>query len=387
MVKRILTILLAVCIAFGASAQTVNEVTLVVSGDGETKEAATHSALRSAIEQAFGTFVSANTTILNDELVKDEIVSVTSGNIQKYNELGSVTLPNGNMSVTLQATVSIEKLISYAQSKGSECEFAGATFGANMKLAELNKQNAEAAIDNMFIQLEDMAPYIYDYDLEVRSPDINADGDVSIPFLVKVKTNENTKIFGDLIVNTIRALDVKEGDPLMGLTLYDYNSLYLQNLTVPEFVNEYGRSPQRGCNFPNPNLRKSYKKRSYIDVDRAILKIAKLHINSVLNFEIQDNIGNVYYASSDQRRLYVDIRIDAEGEREVNIFALGWFMFDPSYDEEWGCGWCLPFNSPAGTIVNNVYERCVIPKAQISQISKFSISRRQKFLTDYNYYR
>ena len=30
-------------------------------------------ALRSAIEQAFGTFVSANTTILNDEVVKDEI--------------------------------------------------------------------------------------------------------------------------------------------------------------------------------------------------------------------------------------------------------------------------------------------------------------------------
>ncbi|WP_302449508.1 hypothetical protein [Alistipes shahii] len=378
MVKRILTILLAVCIAFGASAQTVNEVTLVVSGDGETKEAATHSALRSAIEQAFGTFVSANTTILNDELVKDEIVSVTSGNIQKYNELGSVTLPNGNMSVTLQATVSIEKLISYAQNKGSECEFAGATFGANMKLAELNKRNAEAAIDNMFIQLEDMAPYIYDYDLEVRSPDINADGDVSIGFLVKVKTNENTKIFGDLIVNTIRALDVKEGDPLMGLTLYNYNSLYLQNLTVPEFVKEYGRSPQRGCNFPNPNLRKSYIKRSYIDVDQAIMRIAKLHINSIFNFEIQDNIGNVYYASSDQRFLYVAI---GSGE-SVKIYYQGWFMLDPVDG-----GWCLPFNSPAGTIVNNVYEKSVIPKAQISQISKFSISRRQKFLTDYNYYR
>lgn len=139
MVKRILTILLAVCIAFGASAQTVNEVTLVVSGDGETKEAATHSALRSAIEQAFGTFVSANTTILNDELVKDEIVSVTSGNIQKYNELGSVTLPNGNMSVTLQATVSIEKLISYAQNKGSECEIRWSNFWGKHEISGIEQ--------------------------------------------------------------------------------------------------------------------------------------------------------------------------------------------------------------------------------------------------------
>ncbi|MBO7223511.1 MAG: hypothetical protein J6V70_05210 [Kiritimatiellae bacterium] len=43
------------------NAQTVDDVTLVVSGDGSTKEAATHVALRSAIEQAYGVFVSANT--------------------------------------------------------------------------------------------------------------------------------------------------------------------------------------------------------------------------------------------------------------------------------------------------------------------------------------
>ena len=91
---------------------------LVVNGDGATKEEATHAALRSAIEQAFGTFVSANTTILNDELVKDEIATVSSGNIQSFTELSSYTLPNGNMSVSLQVTVSIGKLVTYAKSKG-----------------------------------------------------------------------------------------------------------------------------------------------------------------------------------------------------------------------------------------------------------------------------
>ena len=61
-----------------------NEVSLVVSGEGKNKEEATFNALRSAIEQAYGTFVSANTTILNDQLVADEIVSLSSGNIKKY---------------------------------------------------------------------------------------------------------------------------------------------------------------------------------------------------------------------------------------------------------------------------------------------------------------
>ena len=47
------------------------EVSLIVTGEGATKEEATNNALRSAVEQAFGVFVSANTEILNDELIKD----------------------------------------------------------------------------------------------------------------------------------------------------------------------------------------------------------------------------------------------------------------------------------------------------------------------------
>ena len=80
--KQILAII-ALCMATCAL-WAQNEVSLVVSGEGQDKEEATLKALRSAIEQAYGTFVSANTTVLNDQLVVDEIVSLSSGNIQKY---------------------------------------------------------------------------------------------------------------------------------------------------------------------------------------------------------------------------------------------------------------------------------------------------------------
>ena len=62
------------------------EVTLIVQGDGASKREAVDVALRSAIEQAFGVFVSTNTTILNDEFVKDEIASISSGNIKEYKD-------------------------------------------------------------------------------------------------------------------------------------------------------------------------------------------------------------------------------------------------------------------------------------------------------------
>ena len=73
-------ILLCIIPTCGFAQNVKNDVILTVSADGETKDEAIKMALRSAIEQAYGTFVSANTMLLNDELVKDEIVTISSGN-------------------------------------------------------------------------------------------------------------------------------------------------------------------------------------------------------------------------------------------------------------------------------------------------------------------
>lgn len=66
--KRLTTVLFAMLTTLVSMAQTQDDVTLTVSGDGATKEEATNNALRSAIAQAYGVFVSANTQILNDEV-------------------------------------------------------------------------------------------------------------------------------------------------------------------------------------------------------------------------------------------------------------------------------------------------------------------------------
>ena len=138
-----------------------NTIRLTVSGEGVTKEEATANALRSAIEQAFGTFVSANTQILNDDIVKDEIATISSGNIQEYKELGCITMPDGSKSVSLSATVSIGNLISYAKSKGSSAEFAGSVWAVNMKMRKLNAENERKAIEHMLEQLEILSKDMY----------------------------------------------------------------------------------------------------------------------------------------------------------------------------------------------------------------------------------
>ena len=62
-------------------------VTLVCNGEGATKDEATFNTLRSALEQTYGTFVSSDTKVVNDELVNDEIVNLGRGYVQQYKEL------------------------------------------------------------------------------------------------------------------------------------------------------------------------------------------------------------------------------------------------------------------------------------------------------------
>lgn len=143
-------------------------IKLVTWGDGPNKEEATKVALRSAVEQAYGTFVSANTTILNDDLVKDEIVTVSKGNIASFKELSSTVKVDGKVNVTVEATVSITNLISYAQSKGAETEFAGATFAMNMKMQELNKQNEQKVFEHLLVQVKELLPLCFDRNLSVE---------------------------------------------------------------------------------------------------------------------------------------------------------------------------------------------------------------------------
>ena len=221
--KKLFFIISLVLVGMSMSAQSVDDVTLVVSGDGTTKEEATHAALRSAVEQAYGVFVSANTEIFNDELVKDEIATVTSGNIKSFNELNTTILPNGNHMVTLQAVVSTKKLAAYAQSKGASCEFAGATFKANLKLLELNQQNTKKAFENMVLQLKSLAPYIYEKVLTVGNPDIYG----NIDFYVDYYLNDAVWACRDIIMSTCSALNITSTEVQnlreMNADIYEYS--------------------------------------------------------------------------------------------------------------------------------------------------------------------
>ena len=294
MVKNLRIILCVVFVTVSTvlSAQ-VNEVTLVASGEGQTKTDAVNNALRNAIEQAYGVFVSANTDILNDELVKDEIVTVSSGNIHSYKELGCVDLTDGNKSVSVEAVVSVSNLVNFAQSKGAACEFAGAVFGANLKLINLNKSNGEKAMENLYLTLENVGKTMYDYELEVGQPKANGEVDIT----VVAKANANYNVFTDLVYNTLKSLSVTNVEQLESMGIKYFNTTIARFNVKNELT--FNKVEDRADIGRKWVLTDKISTLFYIE--QSVNRIKRIQNEAFLNFNVIDSNTKEYLFNGDMR--------------------------------------------------------------------------------------
>lgn len=400
-----------------------DEIALTVSADGATKEEATKIALRSAIEQAYGAFVSANTTILNDEMVKDEIVTISNGNIKSYQEVASVLLPNGRTTVTLNAIVSISKLTSYAQSKGATTEFAGATFAMNVKMMELNKQNEMKALDNLILQIKEILPTAFDLELIVGEPQlysernpfsrynrdidelyarcamsrqvyeslyekINFDNYYTLPINIIFRYNENLTTLWNLISSTLKSVEPsqQECDFFKNTSRSRYTVLGL----IPE-------SKKRG--FCVNYCVTDWKTRlNNNEVEKYNAKINEILIDFFSDFEIIDNTGTK--SSFDAKGWGENIAKSWDGWYVVKKVAAEKYVMNKTYYS--GTGIFSPLVANSGSfkeLFSKLYDeqvtltfvrplsdedkiewhlKVLIPKGDISKYSSFTIQHKSK---------
>lgn len=277
--KRSILFILLVLLPLVVFAQ--KSVTIVVIGEGATKDEATLSALRSAIEQSFGAFVSSNTTMLNDELIQDEIVSVSSGNIQNYKELSFSKMDNGHCTVSIEATVSLAKLASFAQSRGSDCELAGVTFGANLQMAQFYIDAEGKTINHLLRELRLMLPSMYDYSVSVRNPkpeEVSRGKNPSkyeLTFDVTITANEASQQFCNLLVNTLNGLSMNSK------TASSFRQI--TGITPIEFFIDEDKG------FSWGNMRFILRKEENVEAIERFINNSL--VSSMVGFEIVDNLG------------------------------------------------------------------------------------------------
>lgn len=279
--KKIFVLVLACTfVSIFCSAQ---DIKLTVSGQGNTEQLALDNALRNAIEQTFGSFVSANTTILDDELVKDEIVSVSKGNIKSYKKIGSVE-KNGMYDVSIEAIVSVGNLVEYAKSRGSACELSGNAFTAELRRVKLNQQNTVVALEHLVTQLTVIADRgLFDYTLEANP---YADGSVDIK--VNVIPNDNYKHFNELISSTLASLSLTDEQ----VQNMDKKGVRCSTVTY-----------NTGSTYRTPKT--EYKLYNYdLQIGDSINEILA---SAFMNCYIKDNLGNTFFITDGNRRNIVPL--------------------------------------------------------------------------------
>ena len=208
---QILLVLFAFAICTTVNAQDENKnVSITVSSSGKTLDDAKQAALRSAIEQAYGAFISSKTEIFNDQIVADQMSSVSSGNIQSYDMLNESQLPDGTWGVTLKALVSISKLKSFVQAKGIAIEIKGGMFAVNIKQQLLNEQGEINAVSEMVGLLHEPMQTSFDYVIKSGEPkSLDAESKTwEIPLVVTATTNKNMDFCANYCIKTLAAISL-----------------------------------------------------------------------------------------------------------------------------------------------------------------------------------
>jgi hypothetical protein len=234
--KKTITIFL-IQLFFTFSVNAGNEVEIKTSAIGKNKEDAIRVALRSAIEQVSGAYLTSSSTIINDELISENIESISNGNIKSYQINGEYLIDQFNYSVSITAIVSLNKIVEYCQQKGhSEVKVNGSLFASNITNIELNRSATLTALKNLFkvVDLSKTKNNYYEYDFKMSKILVSG-----FYCEIQIQPNvENYKSFTNYIVSSLKSLSLSKSQSI------EYKSMGIQ---TDEYIIALNKSSSIEC--------------------------------------------------------------------------------------------------------------------------------------------
>jgi len=217
---------------FGQETKT-DLVKVQVVASGKTESEAITEALRSALTQTSSVFISSNTTLINDELEKDQIAMINNGSVAEYKIIDKATKEDGTVFITCNVTVSVNKLGSFVESSGGATELKGGLFANSIKLMDLNKRAEEQSIQDLLSVSRDMLSSAFDYEI-INGEPINNNGKWQIPLTVQVKKNANYAIFTTFFYSSLKNIGQNDAEtesymklnlPVYSIGLFDNSKI------------------------------------------------------------------------------------------------------------------------------------------------------------------
>jgi len=222
-----LSIMLLLC-GIALSCNTIQQVTggggktstVVATGTGSNEEQARRQAEINAIISTIGSFVSQETTVMNDKLIQDKISEISSGTITK----SEIIKPFDGKSITIRASVSVSEVMSFCKKNGIGTTVNGT--GIYNEIARMgdNQDGEETALQALSTKVRALLKQSFDYRVIASDPSfeknennrgnqrISSKNNITIPIKVEVYSNANIKMVFDEIKKTFRGISMNKSE-------------------------------------------------------------------------------------------------------------------------------------------------------------------------------
>lgn len=207
----LLLFLISTSIMQAQNQQGLDLVQVKVISSGKTEALAVTEALRSALTQTSSVFISSNTTLINDELSKDQISMINNGSIAEFKIIDKALKDDGTVFLTCDVTVSVNKLGSFVESVGGSTELKGGLFANNIKLLELNERAEETSVRELLKVSRQLLANCFDYSITNGEPR-NSNGSWEVPLQFSARYNENYKQFTKFFYSTLESISLNQED-------------------------------------------------------------------------------------------------------------------------------------------------------------------------------
>lgn len=145
---------------------------IIATGYGMTHDEAEQDALRNAVSEAVGSVVSSTTRIENDEIISDEILSLSHGFVRAHKAISSAGNANDGFEVTVVAIVARTQLIETLTTRGVKVSYDTGGIFAKYNEWDRLKQDELAMVNKFFgpEAIERRSSNVYNYEIRTYEP-------------------------------------------------------------------------------------------------------------------------------------------------------------------------------------------------------------------------
>ena len=195
---------------FIISAQDIIEVSS--TGHGNSKEQAINSALKTALNQFFGLYVSSDTKISGESLVFDNVTSLNKGVIVSYDIISENNFDN-SFFIILKARISMKASVDYFGQNKRYFSFNADAFYSNLQIQEFNKKNEAKTIQVASDYLKFISDRSFNYSIELpKMFNKNIEITKNIYYNINISANQNFKKYIELLDDLLSGISCSKSE-------------------------------------------------------------------------------------------------------------------------------------------------------------------------------